>query len=65
MRKQMWPVYQTAIRDLFEKAITDDEADVVGAVLRRILDAARGQQILPSAASAAAPPAREKRLRKR
>jgi DNA-binding MarR family transcriptional regulator len=43
MRKQMWPVYQSAIRDLFEKAITDDEAEVVGAVLRRILDAGRSQ----------------------
>jgi DNA-binding MarR family transcriptional regulator len=66
MRKQMWPVYQTAIRDLFEKAITDDESEVVGAVLRRILDTARGQQIPASAApSVAAPPVGEKQLRKR
>jgi DNA-binding MarR family transcriptional regulator len=66
MRKQMWPVYQSAIRDLFEKTITDSEAEVVGAVLRRILDAGRGQQDSTSAAtSAAAPPLGEKRLRKR
>ena len=66
MRKQMWPVYQGAIRDLFEKTITDDEAQVMGAVLRRILDAGRGQQNSTSAAtSAAAPPLGEKRLRKR
>ena len=66
MRKQMWPVYQSAIRDLFEKAITDDEAEVVGAVLRRILDAGRSQQNSTLAApSVAAPPLGEKRLRKR
>ena len=66
MRKQMWPVYQSAIRELFEKVITDDEAEVVGAVLRRILDAGRGQQNSTSAApSVAAPPLGEKRLRKR
>jgi DNA-binding MarR family transcriptional regulator len=65
MRKQMWPVYQTAIRDLFEKAITDDEAGVVGGVLRRILDAARGQQNPASAVPVSAPPSGEKRLRKR
>jgi DNA-binding MarR family transcriptional regulator len=66
MRKQMWPVYQTAIRDLFEKAISDDEAEVVGAVLRRMLDTARGQQIPTSAdPSVAAPAVGEKRLRKR
>jgi DNA-binding MarR family transcriptional regulator len=66
LRKQMWPVYQTAIRDLFEKAITDDEAEVVGAVLRRILDAERGRQNLTSVAPAAAAPSPgEKRSRKR
>jgi len=63
MRKQMWPVYQGAIRDLFEKTITDDEAQVMGAVLRRILDA--GQNSTSAATSAAAPPLGEKRLRKR
>jgi len=66
MRKQMWPIYQSAIRDLFEKIITNDEAEVVGAVLRRLLDAGRGQQNSTSAAvSAAAAPPGEKRLRKR
>jgi DNA-binding MarR family transcriptional regulator len=65
MRKQMWPVYQAAIRDLFEKAIADDEAEVVGAVLRRILDAARGQQDAASApAFANSSLVGEKRLRK-
>jgi len=66
MRKQMWPIYQSAIRDLFEKIITNDEAEVVGAVLRRLLDAGRSQQNSTSAAvSAAAAPPGEKRLRKR
>ena len=40
----MWPVYQAAIRDLFEKAVTDDEAETMGSALRRILDAARQRQ---------------------
>jgi DNA-binding MarR family transcriptional regulator len=44
MRRQMWPVYQAAIRDLFEKAVTDDEAETMGSALRRILDAARQRQ---------------------
>jgi len=49
LRRKMWPVYQAAIRELFEACLSDEEAEIVSAVLRRILDAAR------QAASASAP----------
>ena len=38
MRKRMWPVYQTAIRELFEASISDAEAAAMGRALRRVLD---------------------------
>lgn len=43
MRAKMWPVYQGGIRDLFEDQITDEEAGVMSAVLRRVLAAARAE----------------------
>jgi DNA-binding MarR family transcriptional regulator len=41
MRRRMWPVYQAGIRQLFESQLSDAEAETVGAVLRRVLAAAR------------------------
>lgn len=41
MRKRMWPVYQSAIRELFEDRISEAEAAAMGKALRRVLDAAR------------------------
>jgi DNA-binding MarR family transcriptional regulator len=38
MRRRMWPVYQTAIRELFEAGITEAEAAAMGRALRRVLD---------------------------
>jgi hypothetical protein len=40
----MWPVYQAAIRDLFESKLSDEEAQIMGHALRRILDAARSAE---------------------
>ena len=42
MRRRMWPVYQAAIRELFEEQISDAEAAMLGATLHRVLAAARG-----------------------
>jgi DNA-binding MarR family transcriptional regulator len=41
MRRRMWPVYQAGIRQLFESQLSDAEAQAMGAVLRRVLAAAR------------------------
>ena len=41
MRKRMWPVYQTAIRELFEENITDTEAASMDKALRRVLERVR------------------------
>jgi DNA-binding MarR family transcriptional regulator len=41
MRRKMWPVYSTAIKELFEDHIDSREAAQMGATLRRILDAVR------------------------
>jgi DNA-binding MarR family transcriptional regulator len=41
MRKRMWPVYSSAISELFEDHITDREATQMAGTLRRILDAVR------------------------
>lgn len=41
MRRRMWPVYQAGIRQLFESQLSAGEAETVGAVLRRVLTAAR------------------------
>jgi DNA-binding MarR family transcriptional regulator len=43
MRKRMWPVYQAAIRALFEDQISEAEAATMGKALRRVLDAARSR----------------------
>lgn len=39
MRRKMWPVYSTAIKELFEDHIDSREAAQMGDTLRRILDA--------------------------
>jgi DNA-binding MarR family transcriptional regulator len=41
-RRTMWPAYRAAIRDLFESHLTEEEAVLLGGVLRRMLDAVRG-----------------------
>jgi DNA-binding MarR family transcriptional regulator len=41
MRKRMWPVYQSAIRELFEEGISEPEAAAMGKALRRLLERAR------------------------
>jgi len=41
MRKGMWPVYQTAIRELFEAGVSEAEAATMGRALRRLLDRLR------------------------
>jgi DNA-binding MarR family transcriptional regulator len=41
-RRAMWPVYQAGIRELFEARLSEDEAQVMGAVLRRMLQGVRG-----------------------
>ena len=41
LRKRMWPVYQAAIRELFESKLTDEEAQIMSQALRRVLDEAR------------------------
>ncbi len=43
MRKKMWPVYSTAIKEFFEDHVSDQEAAEFGEALRRILKSARGQ----------------------
>jgi DNA-binding MarR family transcriptional regulator len=43
LRRKMWPIYQAAIRELFEAHLSDEDAGALNAVLRRVLDAARGQ----------------------
>ena len=43
VRRSMWPVYAQGIRDLFESQLPDDEATIMGAMLRRLLAAARTQ----------------------
>lgn len=43
LRRKMWPVYQAAIRELFEAHLSDEDAGALNAALRRVLDAARGQ----------------------
>jgi DNA-binding MarR family transcriptional regulator len=40
MRRRMWPLYQAAIRELFESRLSEPEAELMAAVLRRLLDAA-------------------------
>jgi len=41
MRRRMWPAYEAEIRQLFEGRLSEAEADILGAVLRRLLAAAR------------------------
>ncbi len=40
-RRRMWPVYEGGIRQLFEGRLSEAEAQTLGAVLRRLLAAAR------------------------
>jgi DNA-binding MarR family transcriptional regulator len=42
LRKRMWPEYQAAIRDLFDRYLDDSEVATLNAVFRRLIDAARG-----------------------
>ena len=41
LRRRMWPVYETAIADLFDGHLERVEADAMRAAFRRMLDAAR------------------------
>ena len=41
-RKKMWPYYSAAIAQLYDAHLTEDEQRVLGAALRKILDASRG-----------------------
>jgi DNA-binding MarR family transcriptional regulator len=41
LRRRMWPVYSTAIAELFGAHLTRAEAESVGRALRKVLDAAR------------------------
>jgi DNA-binding MarR family transcriptional regulator len=43
VRRSMWPVYAQGIKDLFESQLGEQEAAVMGAILRRLLAAARTQ----------------------
>lgn len=50
MRKRMWPVYQAAIKALFEDVVSESEAATMGRALRRLLEQARsGGAAEPSA----------------
>jgi DNA-binding MarR family transcriptional regulator len=42
LRARMWPVYQQAIAELFERHLEADEAEKMKAGLRRVLNAVRG-----------------------
>jgi len=42
LRRRMWPPYQAAIRELFESRLSDSEAELMAAILRRLLESARG-----------------------
>jgi len=44
VRRSMWPVYAQGIKELFESQLGDEEAAAMGAMLRRLLAAARGQE---------------------
>jgi DNA-binding MarR family transcriptional regulator len=44
LRKKMWPVYATAIKELFEDRLTEREAALMGESLRRILGAVRDRK---------------------
>lgn len=41
LRRRMWPVYEAAIRELFESQLSDVEARHMGVALHRMLEAAR------------------------
>ena len=51
MRKRIWPVYQSSIRELFEDQISETEAAAMGKALRRVLDAARSGSVPDSKAT--------------
>jgi DNA-binding MarR family transcriptional regulator len=50
MRKGMWPVYQAAIKELFEDVVSDTEAAAMGRALRRLLEQARSDGAAKSSA---------------
>jgi DNA-binding MarR family transcriptional regulator len=41
MRRRMWPVYEAAIAELFDRHLERREADAMRAAFKRMLDAAR------------------------
>lgn len=41
LRRKMWPIYEVAIRELFESQLSDVEARHMGSALRRMLESAR------------------------
>jgi hypothetical protein len=43
MRRKMWPVYKQQIEQLFVSHLSVKEAETLNALLRTILDAARGR----------------------
>ncbi len=46
LRRKMWPVYAVAIDELFGAHLTKAEAESVGGALRKVLAAARGENVL-------------------
>ncbi len=56
MRKTMWPVYRTAIDELFRTHLSAREAEALEGMLKRILKAARDSGIAPKTAIADAKP---------
>ena len=41
LRRRMWPVYQAAIEELYERHLTADESAMLRAALKRVIAAAR------------------------
>ena len=58
VRRSMWPAYQAAIGELFEDHLSDEEADMMSALLQRILASARADGSENSAAASGKEPAR-------
>ena len=45
LRRKMWPVYAVAIDELFGVHLTKSEAESVGRALRKVVAAARGENV--------------------
>ena len=45
LRRRMWPIYAVAIDELFGAHLTKAEAESVGRALRKVLAAARGENL--------------------